>query len=160
MPQSKRSKPRKVPKRGPKKPTEIRHLKRAVLGKLEAGFSYRGAASELSIERNTIKAWRDRDEQFDTACLDARESAIEQVEDVMFRSAIKAEEDPRYQTSAIFFLKNRAPSRWRDVRNIRQVNDVQQVIDNMPQDEIDRLADGLPGAHTDQDDLTDGRYKA
>ncbi|MDP6180570.1 MAG: hypothetical protein QGG48_11830 [Desulfatiglandales bacterium] len=138
MAQSNRNKPRKTTKRGPKKAVEVRHLKRAVLGKLEAGFSFRGAASELGIERDTIKTWRDKYEQFDSSCFDAREAAIEQIEDVMFRSALKAEEDPRYQTSAIFFLKSRAPNRWRDVKEIKSNTDMSALVDILPLDELIR----------------------
>ena len=138
MSQSKHNKPRKAPKRGPKKPVEIRRLKRAVLGKLEAGFSYRGAASELSIERNSIKAWRNKDEQFDVACLDARESAIERVEDALYEAAVKVSENPRYTTAAIFFLKNRCPSRWRDVKEIKSNTDMDFLAETLPLEELVR----------------------
>ena len=92
----------------------------------------------MGIERNTIRSWRNKDGQFDNACLDARESAVERVEDVLFRSALKAEEDPRYQTSVIFYLKNRAPNRWRDVKEIKANTDMSVLAENLPLDELVR----------------------
>jgi len=143
MDQSIENKPAKPRKSGPKNPAELSRLKNDVVSKLYAGFSYTGAAFQVGIQRNTIKDWRDKDQQFDADCQEARESATERVEDALYEAAMKVKADPRYTTAAIFFLKNRAPARWRDVQDIRQTNDVQRVVESLGPEQLRRLASNL-----------------
>ena len=130
-------------KRGPKKTTEIRRLKKAVIDKLRAGCSYTSAAEQLGIERNSIKAWRDSDELFEAACNYAREMAVERVEDALYEAALKVADNSRYTTAAIFFLKNRAPARWRDANDARQTSDIQRIVDALTPDQLARLVSNL-----------------
>ena len=133
----------KSKKRGPKKAEELRRLKKEVVCKLRAGCSYTKTAEKLGIERNSIKKWRDTDEQFLAACEYAREMAIERVEDALYEAALKVVENSRYTTAAIFFLKNRAPKPWRDVQNVRQTNDIQKAVDSLTPDQLTRMASNL-----------------
>ena len=155
MPQSDHNNRRKAGKWGPKKPLEIRRLKKAVISSLAAGFSYTGAAEQVGTQRNTIKAWRDSDEQFDAACQDARESAIERVEDALYAAAKKVETDSKFTTAAIFYLKNRDPANWRDVKDFRHTNDIRQALENLPPDKLRRLADSLESL----EEITEGEVK-
>ncbi len=126
-------------KRGPKKVSEISRLKKEVISKLCAGCSYTKAAKCLGIERNTIKAWRRNDEQFEAACEYARQMTVERVEDAMYEAALKVSENPRYTTAAIFWLKNRSPGRWRDVHNVRHTDEYAEMVEKMPVAQIMRM---------------------
>ena len=126
----------KANKRGPKNLEEISRLKKEVITKLRGGCSYTKAAEQLHIERNSIKHWRDTDEHFRAACEYAREMSVERVEDAMYEAALKVSENPRYTTAAIFWLKNRCPGRWRDVKEVRSNTDRAFLADNMTIEEL------------------------
>ena len=126
-------------KRGPKTPEEISRLKKEVISKVRGGCSYTKAAEQLGIERNTIKNWQDADSVFKSACEYAREMSVERVEDAMHEAALKVNENPRYTTAAIFFLKNRCPGRWRDVKDVRQTDSYAEMVDKMDPAQLLRL---------------------
>lgn len=91
---------------------------------------------------NTIWGWRQRDKEFDKQCATAMSSAnsarVQIVEDSLFKRIITDRVNP---AETIFWLKNRAPERWRDkVVSARTGKDGKALI---PVAALRSLLDGL-----------------
>jgi hypothetical protein len=94
--------------------------KKAFLERLRTGeVAMKSAAAAVGVDQSTIWRWRQEDEAFDAAVLTARASAdairVGMVEDSLFRRIVLGE---AAAAEVIFWLKNRAPDRWRDRQHI------------------------------------------
>ena len=74
----------------------------------------------LGISRWTIQRWRKKDEDFATKEEAIKNIRLEAVEDSLFAQALDGN-----TTACIFWLKNRAPDKWRDVQRLE--HDVEPV---------------------------------
>jgi transposase-like protein len=93
-----------------------KRLKKRVIDYLEQPeLTLREIAAKVGYSPVTIWRWRQQDPEFDEACARAMEAAdsvrVRIVEDSLFRRIISDRLNP---AETIFFLKNRAPDRWRD----------------------------------------------
>lgn len=70
-------------------PTEKRKKQEKILKKLEDGYSPNKAARAAGIHRQTLKAWREEDEEFDYNCAEAVEAGTDEIEDVALGLAKK-----------------------------------------------------------------------
>ena len=92
-----------------------------VLAVLTGGGTLEQAAAAAGASRWALRKWRNADPDFDAACKDAIEAGTDSAEDILSECAGKALQDPRYQTSLIFLLKNRRPKVWRDAHDLHHV---------------------------------------
>lgn len=80
-------------------------------------FSLQAAARETGIGPATLYRWRDQDEEFDKAVIEAVRTEdsvrVRMVEDSLFAKLIKGDATA---AEMIFYLCNRAPERWRHVQ--------------------------------------------
>ena len=76
------------------------------------------AAKVAGVGRSTLYRWRD-DPGFGAVWQDADQAGASVLEDTLQICATKAVDDPRYQTSLIFALKNRTGGRYRDRHDMR-----------------------------------------
>lgn len=81
------------------------------LSLLSAGANKTGAAELVGVCRNTVRNRRIADDDFKERESRAEMASVARVESFLFRQASEGN-----VTAAIFFLKNRAPDRWRDRR--------------------------------------------
>jgi hypothetical protein len=81
------------------------------LEQLRDGLNRGESARAIGVSRMTVWEHRKDDPDFDQACKDAQDEAVEEVEDALYESAVNGN-----VTAAIFYLKNRAPGRWKDVQ--------------------------------------------
>lgn len=81
---------------------------------LRAGWLRGAAAREVGVDRTTIWRWRKADPEFNRACEEAEQAAIEAVEDALYRAALQGN-----VTAIQVILYNRAPDRWADRRAAR-----------------------------------------
>ena len=98
---------------------ERRSKKRRVLAALAKGATIAEAARAARVGEDTVGRWRREDPDFRAAGDAVREAATDRMEGVLEVAAAKARTDPRFQTSLIFYLKNRRPERWRDVQHVQ-----------------------------------------
>lgn len=102
-------------------------------------------AKELGVALVQIYRWRDDDEVFDKACFTIQaekdRQRVDIIEDSLFRRATM---DKVHPAEAIFFLKNRAPHRWRD-----KVQHEVTGKDGEPLIGIEQLRKLLPNAETE-----------
>ena len=91
----------------PRKMTD--EIKAAVLQQLKGGASFRMAASFVGIDHVTITNEAGRDPNFFTAVKEARLGSEELrnliIEDTAYECALKAADNPKYQTSMIWYTK-------------------------------------------------------
>ena len=106
-------------KKATKKPTPLQpralkfdeiHQER-YLALIAAGANKQGAAELVGVCRNTVRNRRLADEEFARRESEANMVAVAAVEGFLYREAQGGN-----VTACIFFLKNRAPDRWRDRR--------------------------------------------
>lgn len=83
---------------------------KAVLDSLAEGATFEAACKGASIDQATFWRWRKDDEKLEAEVQSILESRISVVEDALYQKAKEG-----HPVSMIFFLKNRAPKRWRDV---------------------------------------------
>ena len=81
------------------------------LALLREGVGKCQAARSLKLDPHTPSEYAREHPEFGTAVEDARLESIEEVEDALFQAAVSGN-----VTACIFFLANRAPDRWRDVK--------------------------------------------
>lgn len=88
--------------------------------------SARGAAAKVGRSAATVWRWRRVDEEFDQAVRDAQQLSdairVAAVEDTLFKRIMEETASP---AEVIFFLKNRAPDRWKDKQHVQHGGDVQ-----------------------------------
>lgn len=93
------------------KPYKFTDIKKEEYLKALRGGNTRGDAANMAgVSRWTVRQHRDKDPKFDEACESAEADAVETVEDALYEAASYGN-----VTAQIFFLKNRAPDRWKDV---------------------------------------------
>jgi hypothetical protein len=68
-----------------------------------------------------------------------RDASDERVEDSLYRMALGLNGQPPNVTAAIFYLKNRRPSEWRDVQHLDQVTG-HYIISDKPMTEEEWIA--------------------
>jgi len=97
-----------------------RGKKRAALQALEGGLTLEEAANAAKTTRTSIFRWRQADPEYAAAVAEAMDKGAELAEDALIQCATRLVlQNPGYQTSMIFLLKNRRPDRWRDVQDRR-----------------------------------------
>lgn len=85
----------------------------AILTSLEKGASFQKACKGAGIDPSNFWRWRKKDTELNDKVLEILDSRTQTVEDALFASAVKGN-----ITGQIFWLKNRAPHRWRDRQEI------------------------------------------
>lgn len=90
----------------------------ATLAKL--GFSDERMAAAIGISRSTLHEWRQANPEFSDAIKTAKSQADAEVVEALHRRACgyiakDGSEIPPHPTAAIFWLRNRQPTEWRDV---------------------------------------------
>lgn len=74
------------------------------------GCTIEQAAEAAAMKPRTLKDWLAKYPDFRKAWDEAKKVSVEAVEGVLYRCALKAEFDPRYQASLFTFLKYRSPT--------------------------------------------------
>ena len=96
-------------------------LKKRFLGEFEKGTSIVAIGRTLGKDASTLWRWRQADPVFRRAVEELKEFVdelrVQMVEDAVFERIIRGEASA---AEAIFWLKNRAPERWRDRVNVAQ----------------------------------------
>ena len=123
------------------------------------GFNMSQIATVLGVDERTVYAKKAAFSQFDQAIKKGRLSAIGQVSNALFDSAMNGN-----ITAQIFYLKNRAPEMYQDViqqkhsiESIGKLSDT-QLLDEIRKDEsISSQVSGLlplPQSHSESQDQT------
>jgi len=81
----------------------------AILESLKAGTSFTKACKAAEVDTSTFWLWRQADKRLNEKVLEVLDSRTQIVEDALFKSALGGN-----ITAQIFWLKNRAPDRWKD----------------------------------------------
>lgn len=93
----------------------LKRLKRKViLASLRKGCSVSAACKNAKVGRTAFYEWLKTDKSFRAKVRENEAAAIQIQEDVLFSNALRAEDDPKYQSSNFFWLKNHAPERYAD----------------------------------------------
>jgi len=87
--------------------------KEAFLLSLERGASITDSCEAAHVSRATIWRWRKRSKGFNNKTLSIIDSRTQSVEDALYASALKGN-----VIAQIFWLKNRASDRWKDVKEV------------------------------------------
>ena len=111
-----------------KRPRDARK-KKLVVEALEGGLTLDEAAKAAKTTRQTIWRWRKADPEYAAVVGEAMDQGAELAEDALLQCATrKVLENPAYQTSMIFLLKNRRPHRWRDVQDRRYEGNIRHEV--------------------------------
>lgn len=86
--------------------------KEAFLKSLESGATIKDSCEAAGISRVTAWRWR-KSKQFKAKVLAIIDSRTQTVEDALYASALKGN-----VIAQIFWLKNRASDRWKDVKEV------------------------------------------
>lgn len=135
----------------------LESLKKTFLDRIQEGtHSLSSAAADIKKSPSTVWRWRVADSEFDKAVVAAYQTADSGramlVEDTLFRRLIEGKASP---VEMIFYLKNRAPDRWRDVQRREltarvEVDDVTDARDAFTS-RITRLAERKTAARAIRD---------
>lgn len=87
--------------------------KEAFLLSLEGGASITDSCEAAQVSRATIWRWRKRSKGFNNKTLAIIDSRTQSVEDALYATALKGN-----VIAQIFWLKNRASDRWKDVKEV------------------------------------------
>lgn len=71
------------------------------------------ARDKVGVSSQTLYNWRKKYEEIDEALRMGKDVADRQVENALFNAALEGN-----VTAIIFWLKNRKPDKWRDMKNI------------------------------------------
>ena len=71
------------------------------------------ARDKVGVSRQKLYNWRKKYEEIDEALRMGKDVADRQVENALFKAALEGN-----VTAIIFWLKNRKPDKWRDMKNI------------------------------------------
>jgi hypothetical protein len=106
-----------------KSPEGVRRFKqlRAVFRSLNGGVSITQACKAAGITCVTFWRWRQANSRLETLVNKTIDSRIQMVEDAQFVLAMKGN-----CTAQIFFLCNRAPLKWHNVSDIKNIIYMQQ----------------------------------
>lgn len=91
-----------------------RQHQRAIVKSLRGGVSRSRACEAAGVGRRTFYHWISDDDAFRRAVEQAEREVIGTVESTALVCALKAEDDPRYQTALIFWLK--ANAGWKETQ--------------------------------------------
>lgn len=86
------------------------HIRKVILESLKNGASIVAACRAGGVDWHTFDRWRKRSKRFNQQVIDILNSRTQVVEDALFKAAVDGN-----VTAQIFWLKNRAAERWRDV---------------------------------------------
>ena len=111
-------------------PAEVEHL-------AAQGLAEYQIAETLGVSQDTLDRRKQDAAEIAETLQRGRSGARGEIENVAFRCARKAEEDPRYQVSMIFWLKTRAG--WSE-RSLFEWLDVDLSL--FTDEELERIADG------------------
>lgn len=106
--------------------------KKAYCDMLAQGMLKGAAAKQLHVDISTIRRAVQQDPDFEQAIEDALEAKHERVEDALYRKAMAG-----HVTAQIFYLSNRLPNKWQDVKAINVQGQLMHVT---PEDVEKRLA--------------------
>lgn len=81
------------------------------LAHLEKGLRRNAAALKTGITSECVRKWRRADLDFEEAELRAEEIAAEKIEDALWEAAMNGNTQAQ-----LYWLNNRAPKRWRDMK--------------------------------------------
>lgn len=87
---------------------------KAICACLLKGASRREAYTTVGVNHETFYSWMQKRPEFKAAVEEAESKAVLDVEHLLKRCAMKAEEDPAYQKSMEFFLKSNRPEKYRN----------------------------------------------
>ena len=96
----------------------VAEKKELALEALRDGASVEGAASKARVNRDTLRKWRQADEDFAIAWADAHEAGTDGIEDNMTAYAKADLSRPNAVTAAIFLLKARRPEKYAERHQI------------------------------------------
>ena len=82
---------------------------KTVLESLSKGTSFVKACKAADINQATFWRWRRQSKKLNQQVLQVLDSRTQTVEDALYKAAVEGN-----VTAQIFWLKNRAPDRWRD----------------------------------------------
>jgi hypothetical protein len=102
---------------------QFEHRKKAALLARADAATWKESAKAGGVSVGTVCNWRKADTAFALAWQAASDLGTSTAEDCLEACAKKALDDPRYQTSLIFLLKNRRPDTWRDRHDLRHSMD-------------------------------------
>ena len=110
----------------------VRHFKqiRTILKSLKNGVSITQACKAANIDPATLYVWRRRTTHLDDLMNDIIDSRIQIMEDAHYKKGIEGS-----VVAQIFFLCNRAPQRWHNVA------DIKNIIYNMNQAKTEESVD-------------------
>lgn len=74
------------------------------------GYSSEQIATKMGIGKTTLYDWIKKDPNIANSLKIGKEQSVAMVENVLFQKATKEKD----MTAIIFFLKNKAPNKWRD----------------------------------------------
>lgn len=106
-------------KRGGLRAETMRVKRKALIENLANGATITQACKYVSINRNTYYRWFEGDTKFREAIETAKLVRIKMVEDALYVSALKGN-----VTAQMFFLANRRPEEWRDIRKMEHTFEV------------------------------------
>jgi hypothetical protein len=114
--------------------------KKRALELRRSGMTAGETVEALGFARATLYQWAAKDPAFAEAWNDATQECRDKAEDVLEACAQKARNDPKYQASMIFLLKNARPGRWRDVVDVKVD---QSDLSSLSNDQLRSLANVL-----------------
>lgn len=127
---------------GHRKPYKFDAIKRsAYFDLLEHGVGRCAAAAGVGVTRPTVALYRNRNPEFAESESGCEMNAISDVEDALYRKAMNG-----HPTALIFFLKNRAPDRWKDMKTV-------EVLDQLRSEERESLFRALDAAGVTDEQL-------
>ena len=95
-------------------------------------------AKELGIAASTLYSWRDKHPEFAKALDAGKEHPDNLVEQALFKRAI-GDKSPAGVTACIFWLKNRRPDRWKDMRDYKMKTEIQMQREEKVNNAIEKL---------------------
>jgi len=108
------------------------HIKKVILESLKNGASIVAACKGAGVDWHTFDKWRKESKRFNKQIIDVLNSRTQVVEDALFKAAVDGN-----VTAQIFWLKNRAPGRWKDVTHQDVSGGLKvefEIVDNEPEE--------------------------
>lgn len=118
--------------------TRVKHWRIRFLDGLRLHGIVTQAAADAGIDRNAAYYERQRDPVFADEWRDALDRGVDMLEDVAKKRAFEGSD-----TLLIFLLKAHRPDKYREIAKSIQVNVTPEQIEQMSDDELDRLINSL-----------------
>lgn len=111
---------------------------------LKKGCTKAAVAQAFGVHHSTILDWQDKHSEFSEAIKEGQKVADDAVVSALYKSACgfvggDGKEFAPNVTSAIFWLKNRNPNRWRDKREVVSEVKVSELSEEEIMDRIKEL---------------------